>query len=222
MQLGAHFALSWFAAEAAGLERVRDRRIVALAGLAPDAEAVAYAGAYLYFGFDLDRAFGVWDAIHHRYSHGLAFALATVAVAWWFARDGPGDTLRALKVGALAGLVSLAHVFCDLIGAGPGWPVYPYWPLSDAPWAMPWSWNVSEWPNVAFSFAGFAAILVYARAAGRSPLETFSVRLDRGLARVMRGEAAVAPASAGRLRWIIYGVLALATAAIVAPLAFWM
>ena len=66
MQGPTHLALSWFVGEACGLDKRRDRRIVGLAGLAPDLDAFAYIGAYVYFGFDLDRAFSeVWIAVHH-------------------------------------------------------------------------------------------------------------------------------------------------------------
>ena len=56
MQGLAHLALSEFVGAACSLHPRRDRRIVALAGLAPDFDAFAYIGAYIYFGFDLDRA----------------------------------------------------------------------------------------------------------------------------------------------------------------------
>ncbi|MDX1513801.1 MAG: metal-dependent hydrolase, partial [Gammaproteobacteria bacterium] len=179
MQVAAHLVISWFSAEAAGLKRPRDRRIVALSGVAPDIDAVAYPAAYLWFGFDLDRAYAeVWEPVHHHYTHGIGFALLTGGVAWWLARAGPEFDRKPFTVAVLACLVSLAHVFCDVVGAGPGWPVFPLWPISEAAWSVSWSWNVSDWPNSALTFSGLAMTLIYARVAGRSPVESISTRLD--------------------------------------------
>ena len=59
-----HLLISWFVAEAHGLDSPRDRRIVALSGFAPDIDVLAYAGAIVYFGFDKDLAFENWQAKH--------------------------------------------------------------------------------------------------------------------------------------------------------------
>ena len=48
----------------------------------PDFDVVAYVGAILWYGFDKDKAFeNVWQVVHHRYTHGLAFVLVTAIVA---------------------------------------------------------------------------------------------------------------------------------------------
>ncbi len=57
MQAPSHLIISWFVAEACGIQSSRDRRIVALSGLAPDIDSLAYVGAIVYFRFDKDLAF---------------------------------------------------------------------------------------------------------------------------------------------------------------------
>jgi len=219
VQIAAHLVISWFSAEAAGFERARDRRIVALSGVAPDIDAVAYPAGYLWFGFDLDRAYAeVWEPFHHHYTHGIGFAVLTGGVAWYFARAGPENNRRPLVVAVLAFFISLMHVFCDVVGAGPGWPVYPLWPISDAAWSVPWSWNVSDWPNSAMTFAGLTVTLIYARIASRSPIESLSIRLDQWVVSVTRGEATMAPDAGRKLRLVVYGVLLLVSIAIITPL----
>ena len=135
MQGTAHLALSWFVGEACGLDQPRDRRIVGLAGLAPDFDVLAYIGAYVWFGFDLDQAYReVWVVVHHYYTHGIGFAMFTGVVAYFVALGGSPTPTRhshALKIAGLAMLVSLTHVFCDVIAAGPRFPVFPWWPFSD-------------------------------------------------------------------------------------------
>ena len=44
-----HFVLSWFIADATGLDQPRNRRIVAIAGFAPDLDVLAYIAGILYF-----------------------------------------------------------------------------------------------------------------------------------------------------------------------------
>lgn len=216
MQIVSHLALSWFTAEVCGLDDERDRRAVALAGIAPDVDAVAYPIAYVLFGFDLDRAYSeVWQPVHHHYTHGMGFAILTLCIVYCLTRRRRTTHRFALKVAGLAALVSLAHVFCDVVGAGPGWPVYPLWPWSDAAWSVPWSWNVSDWPNSAITIAMLAATLLYARAAGRSPIECLSPRLDRRVVDILHGRGRV-PSRRARIR--LYAGLAALCAIIVIPL----
>jgi len=210
--------VSWYFAEAAGVQAPRDRRIVAWAGFAPDFDVLAYAGAVVWYGFDKDRAFeNVWQVVHHRYTHGMAYVLLTGILAWCLATKGPA---RA-RVALLALLMSAMHNFFDVALGGPTWPVYPYWPLSDFSWGVPWSWTIGEWPNLVVLFACLGGMLLYARAAGRSPLECFGDRADRWLVRVARQESRPeASLDGGRLRWIIWIVVALVVLGILAPLGF--
>jgi hypothetical protein len=210
--------LSWFLAESADVASARDRRIIAWAGLAPDVDALAYAGAIVWYGFNKDLAYeNVWRVVHHRYTHGVTFVVLTGVAAWWLAARTPARG----RVALLALLASAIHNFCDVVAGGPTWPIYPLWPLSDFGWTASWSWPIGEWPNVAVLFGCLAATLLYARVMGRSPMECFGDRANAWFVRVTRQERPKdAGASAGRLRWLIWIAVVLATIAILAPLGF--
>jgi membrane-bound metal-dependent hydrolase YbcI (DUF457 family) len=215
-----HLILSWAFAESVGVRSARNRAIVAWAGLAPDGDVLAYVGALLYYRLDQGLAFeNVWQVVHHRYTHGLGFVLLTGAAAYALAAPSGGRSSRA-GVAALAMLASAIHNFCDLVGGGPTWPIYPLWPLSSAPWSASWSWTIGEWPNVVILMACLAGTLLYARVAGRSPMECFGTRANQWLVRIVRQEQPAAPGRSGWLRWTIWGAVLAATIAILAPLGF--
>jgi hypothetical protein len=239
MQGPSHLMLSWFFADASRLDAANDRRIVAWSGLAPDIDVFAYAGAILWYGLDKDLAFeNVWRVVHHRYTHGLAFVLLTGIVAWMAASRFAGSNgagaiaahARAWRVALLSMLASALHNFCDIVGGGATWPVYPLWPLSDFGWTANWSWELSEWPNTLILFSCLAATMLYARFAGRSPVELFGGRADRWFAAVVQrgsdrpgGGASPTEEKAHKrvsLRLIIWMLVILVTIAILAPLGF--
>jgi LexA-binding, inner membrane-associated putative hydrolase len=222
MQGPSHLMISWFAADASGLDAPRDRRIVAWSGLAPDIDVLAYAGAILYYRLDKDLAYeNVWQVVHHRYTHGLAFVLLTGVVAWLLASRGGRGGAGAMRVAALSMAMSGVHDFCDLVAGGPTWPIYPVWPLSDFAWRADWSWTIGDWPNLLIVFVGLAGTLVYGKLAGRSPLECFGDRADAWLVGIVRQtRKADAATGGGRLRWIIWSAVALVVIAILAPLGF--
>jgi membrane-bound metal-dependent hydrolase YbcI (DUF457 family) len=215
MQGPSHLVISWFVADASGLDRARDRRIVAWSGLAPDVDVVAYLGALAWYRFDKELAFeNVWKVVHHRYTHNLAFVLAIGALAWWLAQ---GDARHRWRVAALAMLACGLHNFLDLVGGGPTWPLYPLWPFSDFPWHAEWSWTIGEWPNIAILVACLAGTLAFGRIAGYSPVECFGDRADRWTVEVLqRGSAP----SSGKLRWVIWAAVLAGAIAILAPLGF--
>jgi membrane-bound metal-dependent hydrolase YbcI (DUF457 family) len=218
MQGPTHLMLSWYLAESTGVESARDRRIVAWAGFAPDLDVLAYAGAIVWYGFDKDLAYeNVWQVVHHRYTHGMLFVLLSGVVAWWLASRSPA---RA-RVALLALLASAIHNFCDLVGGGPTWPIYPVWPFSDFKWYASWSWAIGEWPNLVILFGCLGAMLLYAWAVGRSPVECFGDRANSWFTAVVRGERKqTASPGAARLRWLIWLSVVAVTIAILAPLGF--
>lgn len=234
MQGPSHLIISWFAAEAAGVVSARDRRIVALSGLAPDVDVLAYVGAILYFGMDRELAFErVWQVVHHRYTHGLGFVLLTAVVAFIFAgrgtRRGESAFRRAAGVAVLSMMASIVHIFCDVVGGGPTWPVYPLWPVSDAGWAVNWSWALGDWPNTLILFSCLAGMMFYARALGYSPLESVNDHLDRWFVRVIQQGTSTSPdgsqdvVARRRAVWtrvLIYLSLLLLILAVLLPLGF--
>jgi len=239
MQGPSHLVISWFVAEASGLESARNRRIVALAGLAPDIDVVAYIAAYVYFGFDRELAYSkVWVTVHHYYTHGIGFAVLTAIAAYALAaRPHPKFTSppssfpwdAPIGVAALAMLMSLGHVFCDIVAAGSRFPVYPLWPLSDLAWTVSWSWELRDWPNQIITIVCLFAVIIYARYGNRSPLESLSYRLDAWVVSIARQSPQRAPAHAEKkelilgmrrstfVRLAIYTGLALVSAIVILP-----
>ncbi len=217
MHFAQHLMLSWFVAEGASVGSLRNRRIVTWAGILPDADVVPYAlAASKYWLVDGEGFSVAWHHafdevhihVHHHYTHGIGFVLLAGLLAALLAghrirsatEPGPlpgrnAPRLSRLPVAALAmGTVGL-HCLCDVIASGPRWPIYPLWPLSDVKWGVSWSWTLADWPNLLILALLLVATRQYAKAKGRSPLEAFSTRLDRGLVRVIRGgSAADAPA----------------------------
>ena len=238
MQGPSHLVISWFAAEAAGLKSPRDRRIVALSGLAPDIDVLAYLGGIVYFGFDKDLAFEhVWEVVHHRYTHGLGFVLLTGIFVFILASRGtrPGELAyrQAVRVAVLSMIASMVHVFCDVVGGGPTWPVYPLWPVSDFGWAVSWSWTLADWPNSVILFSCLAGMMLYARFSGCSPMESINYSLDKWFVTIIqrgssvspeeRGSAELTSASSRESVWVrvfVYLVLILLIIVVLAPLAF--
>ncbi len=240
MQGPSHLIISWFAAKAAGLESPRDRRIVALSGLAPDVDVLAYLGGIVYFGFDKDLAFEhVWEVVHHRYTHGLGFVLLTGIVAFLVASRGtrPGEPAyrQAVSVAVLSMIASMVHVFCDVVGGGPTWPVYPLWPLSDFGWAASWSWTLADWPNTVILFSCLIGMMLYAKASGCSPMESINYSLDRWFVTIIQhgSSISVSPDEAHhaklhsersrrmvRIRVLVYLFVVLLIVAVLAPLGF--
>jgi hypothetical protein len=239
MQGPSHLITSWFVAEACGLKSPRERRIVALSGLAPDIDSLAYVGAIVYFGFDKDLAFEhVWEVIHHRYTHGLGFIVLTGIVAFMIAALSKNDVAaglsrRAVKVALLSMVVSAIHVFFDLVAGGATWPVFPLWPLSDFAWALDWSWTLADWPNSAILFACLAGMMMWARVAGRSPMESVNYGFERWFVAIIKHGSDRSPETsrdpesralgrrkAFRVRIIVYVLLILLVIAVLAPLGF--
>ena len=217
-----HLLLGWFMGEAGGLERPRHRRLVAWAGFAPDLDVLAYMGAIVWFGFDKDRAFGeVWRVVHHRYTHGLGFILLVGVLMFLLARRD-GDPAAARRVGLLSLVAGVVHLFGDLVAGGADWPLYPYWPLSDLAWIQSASFSLAQWPNTVILSILLIAMIVYPRYTGRSPMEAFNYKLDRGFVAITRqplfGTGGAASAGASRSRWLIYGLLLLVVLMILAPL----
>lgn len=225
-----HLLLSWFLAEGAGLDFPRDRRLVALSGLALDIDALAYIGAIAWYGFDKDQAFtNVWQPLHHRYTHGMGFILLTGILTYLLMRrykdaESPtaaADPGRAMRVALLAMAASMTHVFFDLVAGGPTWPVYPFWPLSDQPWSVAWSYTLADWPNILILLGCLMAMFWFPRYADYSPLEAINYRLDRWFVQVVQqgSDTGAAGDNGGLLlRIVIYVSLLLLVAAILIPL----
>jgi inner membrane protein len=161
-----HAELSWLMAQ--GLRERRDRILVTVAGLAPDVDGLVLLG-----GEDL------YAKYHHVLFHGYMGALITTALCTAFARQrGP------------VALLSLAafhvHLVCDLLGSGPGWPLYYFWPTSMREWFWKGQWNLASWQNALIGLAATLACLACALRWRRTAVELFSVRWDAEVTRTLR------------------------------------
>jgi inner membrane protein len=171
MTLGAHFLISWLCAVPL-FKSVRERRLVAIAGLAPDFDGV---------GIIVDKLSGKTDLFytyHHYVGHNVFASLLIAAVAAALAHA------ERAKVFCVSLLVIHLHFLCDVLGSkGPDgyqWPVYYLYPYSKEP-GLTWSgqWELSAWQNQAIIAALFALCLIVLMRRKTTFLEVISPWLQR-------------------------------------------
>jgi inner membrane protein len=169
-----HAEFSWLLAQ--GLRERRDRLLVVCAGLAPDLDGLTLLG-----GSEL------YARYHHVLFHGYVGALLTALVCAALARQRVG-------VGALSLLAFHLHLGCDLVGSGPGWPIWYFWPTSNVEWFWKGQWDLASWQNSLIGLTVTLACLACALRWRRTPVELVSPRWDGEVTRTLRrrflGEAA--------------------------------
>ena len=161
-----HAELAWLMSQ--GLRERRDRVLVTVAGIAPDLDGLSLLG-----GEDL------YGAYHHLLFHGYVGAAITTAVCAALARQRAGVALLAL-------LAFHLHLLCDLVGSGPGWPIYYFWPTSRHEWFWPGQWDLASWQNSLIGLAATLACLACALRWRRTAVELLSVRWDAEVTRTLR------------------------------------
>lgn len=161
-----HAELSWLMAQ--GLRERRDRVLVTLAGVAPDLDGLSLLG-----GEDL---YGAW---HHVLFHGYLGAGITVTVCAALARQRGAVALLSLAAFHL-------HLLCDLLGSGPGWPLYYFWPTSRHEWFWSGQWDLASWPNTLIGLTATLACLACALRWRRTVVELLSLRWDAEVTRTLR------------------------------------
>lgn len=149
------------------LERRRDRVVVTLCSVVPDLD-----------GAGLLVSEALYAAWHHKLAHGALAAVALPAVAL--------AVTRRPAAAALALLSFHLHVVADLVGSGPGWPIFYFWPFSDVEWLPSWQWDLASWQNAVIGMAITFTALGCALRYGRTPVELFSVRADAAVVRTLR------------------------------------
>ncbi len=169
-----HAQLSWLGAQR--LPDRRDRLLVTLAGLAPDLD-----GLTLLVGEDL---YGQW---HHVLTHGFVSALVIAAALAAFAT-------RRLAVFGLGLAAFHLHLACDLLGSGPGWPLYYFWPFSRHEWFWDGQWDLASWQNTLIGLGATLAVLACALPYGRTVVELFSLKADAQVVAALRRRFGRAPA----------------------------
>ena len=141
------------------LNRWRDRLLVTLAGLFPDIDG---------FGLLLsEELYAMW---HHRLTHGLIGGVFIVAFTTIVSRD--------TRVGLLSCIAYHLHILCDVVGSGPGWPVWYFWPFHEGEWLPTWQWDLASWQNSLIGLFVTLGCLGCARRWGRTPVELFSKSAD--------------------------------------------
>lgn len=156
-----HAELSWLAA--LKIRSLRDRRLLVLAGIAPDID-----GLTILAGND---AYGKW---HHLVFHGLFSALLTAGVCAMFAE-------RKRTVAAMAFVAFHLHLFCDQLGSGPEWPIAYFWPVSGEFYGWKGGWELVSWQNTVIGMAATFVCLATALFARRTFVEVFSPSADRSV-----------------------------------------
>ncbi len=176
-----HFLTGWMVANVTELSP-RDRALVTLAGIAPDADGLGIVAEIATKHSAQPLLW--WSDYHHVLGHNLMFALIVGALAW------PWATQRG-KTAALVFLSFHLHLLCDLVGArGPDgyiWDIPYLWPVSPA-WTLAWSgqWKLNAWPNFVFTAGLIAMSLRLAWQRGISPLEMISARADTAVVETLR------------------------------------
>lgn len=153
-----HAELSWLAAQV--LPERHDRRLVVLAGLAPDLDGLSVLA-----GVD---SYARW---HHVATHGIAAAAGVAVVVGALGR-------RKLPTAALAFAAFHLHLVCDLAGSGPGWSISYLWPWSRTEWAWSGAWALNAWQNQVINLFAVFACFAMALPLGRTIFEVLSGRLD--------------------------------------------
>ncbi len=181
MSPGAHLLASWLVANSC-ISSQRERRIVTLAGLAPDIDAV---------GRLADRA-NLWnDSVtdyyfqhHHLIGHNLFAGMVISAIACTIA------TSRRLLVFALSLTVFHLHLVCDLLGfRGPDgyqWPIhylYPFHPEYE--WTWSGQWELSGWQNTVITLTMLAVAMAWAWGQRYSFVQVISAWLDRAFFKML-------------------------------------
>lgn len=178
-----HLLGSWIIA-ALATDNPRDCRLVALAGILPDADGL---------GLLVDAATAAWGShpthlyaqYHHYLLHGLFGGIMIAALVTCFAR-------RRWRVALLALVVFHLHLLCDLVGSrGPSpedlWPIFYFGPFTKDPmWIWKGQWRLDAWPNRYLSAALFIWALFLAVPRGYSFVGVFNRRVDEVFVGVLR------------------------------------
>lgn len=172
-----HFMGSWLVASAT-MDNPRDRRLVTLAGIIPDADGLGIIVDVLKsLVTGQEPAFTYYQRFHHLWLHGWPGALLVAVLLASLGR-------QRLRVGFWCLVVFHLHLLCDLAGSrGPSpadlWPICYGEPLFRLPiWFWKGQWKLDGWQNLSLSLILLALMLWLATKQGRSFVEIFSGRWD--------------------------------------------
>jgi inner membrane protein len=171
-----HLLASWIVA-AKTTDNLRDRRLVTLAGVAPDLDGLGIVVDLAKGAFTTGK-FYYYPTYHHWLSHGLPAAVLCSVLCAALAR-------RRGRVFWLALLTFHLHLLCDLAGSrgpdkGDRWPIFYFGPLSQHPmWMWKYQWPLDGWQNRVITLALLAWCLRLAVKKGDSFVGVINRRCDR-------------------------------------------
>lgn len=179
-----HLFASWVIG-AKATDNLRDCRLVALAGILPDADG---------FGLVLDlansalgrKATHYYESYHHYLLHGAFGAIVLALLLTCFAK-------QRWRVAILSLIVFHLHLLCDFIGSrGPSpedlWPIFYFGPFDKDPmWIWKGQWRLDGWQNKLVFVVLFAWVIKLALARGHSVVGVFNRRVDAVVVGVLRG-----------------------------------
>ena len=113
-------------------------------------------------------------ALHHKLGHNVFWFAGVAAVLTIFSSH------RARAFACYFGLGWL-HFLMDYLGSGPGWALWPWWPVGDQEVRWAAAWPFFGWQNLGAFFALLAATVAVAWRRRRTPLEWAMPSLDRRL-----------------------------------------
>jgi len=177
-----HFFIGWLTANTAQVDR-RERMLVTVAGIAPDADGLVVIGDFL-AGKSTEQL-ELWSTYHHVLGHNVGFAFLVMTTAFLLARK------RKAITAFLAGISFHLHLLGDLIGSrgpdGHQWPMPYLLPLSNA-WQWIWQgqWVLNSWQNMLITVSVMGTSFYLAWKTGYSPLEMVSTKADKSFIATLR------------------------------------
>jgi inner membrane protein len=171
-----HLLASWIIA-AKTTDNLRDRRLVTLAGVAPDLDGLGIFADYAH-GAYITGKFYYYPQYHHMLAHGLPAAIICSTIMAVLAR-------RHWRVFWLSFLTFHLHLLCDLVGSrGPDkndlWPIYYFAPWRMHPtWVWRHQWPLNGWQNWLITMVLFSWALWLAVKIGDSFVGVINRRFDR-------------------------------------------
>ncbi len=185
MEPAAHWIGSWLVASATTNNR-RDRTLVTLAGVLPDADGLGIipdvVGSWI---SGKPPTYAYYQTYHHMLLHGWPGAIVISALLTIFAR-------QHWRVLLLCLLTYHLHLLCDLVGSrgpDPGdlWPICYSEPVFRHPiWFWKHQWRLDGWQNQSIFLVIFIVALGVAVKKGYSFVEIFGARADAVFVRVLR------------------------------------
>jgi hypothetical protein len=160
-----HLIAAWLIAMAFAIE-LKERRIVVLAGIIPDIDAV-----FILFDFD------AYIKYHHTFGHSYVFGIPFVFITPFLFLD---NLKSKLKVSLIALLGFTSHLVLDIIGSD--WPVSLFYPMfSEGYCITPWVSNeIIYWvinPVFAIIIVSLMALVIFKKES--SPIEFISQKFDK-------------------------------------------